>query len=171
MVNYSELRDIQKRELESSAIVLLPDGFYESVSQLLSTKKREALSSQAMLAIKEYENIKKILLGIQAKREEKIVLMAIRGENAGGGLTGQEIEMLRELGATVARSRDAIMKVWGNEDAKPSAASRRLKLLQDVTQYKGLDNVIYGPFRRGDECALPNTEAEWLLKSRMAEAL
>jgi DNA replication initiation complex subunit (GINS family) len=170
MVNYSELRDIQKRETESSAMVGLPGDFYESVSQLLSTKKRDALASQSMLAIKEYENIKKILLTIQAKREEKIVLMAVRGESGAASLTSQEQEMLKDLGAIVAKSRDAITKVWGNEEAQP-ASSRRLKLLQDVTQYKGLDNVVYGPFHKGDECHLPPPEAEWLLKSHMAELL
>ncbi|MDD5339891.1 MAG: hypothetical protein PHV13_01435 [Candidatus ainarchaeum sp.] len=169
MVNYSELRDIQKRETESSALVGLPGDFYESVSQLLSTKKRDAMASKSMLAIKEYENIKKILLAIQAKREEKIVLMAVRGEGGATSLTSQEQEMLKELGAIVAKSRDAITKVWGNDEAQPS--SRRLRLLQDVTPYKGIDNVVYGPFHKGDECLLPPPEAEWLLKSRMAELL
>jgi DNA replication initiation complex subunit (GINS family) len=168
MVNYSDLRDIQKREMESSAIVSLPADFYESVSQLLSVRKRDALSSQSMLAIKEYENIRKILLSIQAKREEKIVLMAVRGEGAGAGLTAQEREMLKELAAAVSRSRDAITKVWGSEEA---ASGRRVRLLQDVSQYKGLDNSVYGPFRKGDECMLPPPEADWLLKSRMAELL
>jgi DNA replication initiation complex subunit (GINS family) len=170
MVNYSDLRDIQKREMESSAIVVLPDDFYDSVSALLSAKKRDALSSSAMLSIKEYENIKKILLSIQAKREEKIVLMAVRGENVGAGLTPQEREMLRELTGIVVRSRDAITKVWSNDEAQPGS-SRRLRLLADVTQYKGLDNAVYGPFHKGEECLLPPPEAEWLLKSRMAELL
>jgi DNA replication initiation complex subunit (GINS family) len=170
MVNYSDLRDIQKREMESSAIVGLPEDFYDSVSQLLSAKKHDAMASASMLAIKEYENIKKILLSIQAKREEKIVLMAVRGENAGTGLTPPELEMLRELTGTVARSRDAITRVWSNDEAKPGN-SRRLRLLADVTQYKGLDNAVYGPFHKGEECQLPPPEAEWLLKSHMAELL
>lgn len=169
MVNYSDLRDIQKKEMESSAIVSLPADFYESVAQLLSAKKRDAMASQSMLAIKEYENIKKILLSIQAKREEKIVLMAVRGEGGSAGLTGQERQLLSELGATVSRSRDAITKAWGNEDA--AGGGRRIRLLQDVSQYKGLDNSVYGPFRKGDECMLPPPEAEWLLKARMAELL
>lgn len=170
MVNYSDLRDIQKKEMDSSAIVALPDDFYESVSILLSARKRDALASQSMLAIKEYENIKRILLAIQAKREEKIVLMAVRGVNGGAGLTTKERDMLRELVATVSRSRDAIAKVWGNDEAVAGGA-RRIRLLQDVTPYKGLDNAVYGPFRKGDECTLPPPEAEWLLKARMAELL
>lgn len=60
--------------------------------------------------------------------------------------------------------------MWGNDEAVAGGA-RRIRLLQDVTPYKGLDNAVYGPFRKGDECTLPPPEAEWLLKARMAELL
>ena len=171
MLNYSDLRDIQKREMESSALVALSEDFYQSICRLLADKKSAVQSSKSILAIKEYENIKKILLSIQAKREEKIVLMAVRGETAGGGLTSEEREMLKELSSIVNRSRAAIKGVWDSEDAVPAHDERRIKMLQDVAQYKGLDNAVYGPFRKGEEQMLPNVEAEWLLKSRMAELL
>jgi len=171
MLNYSDLRDIQRKEMESSAVVALSDDFYQSMSMLLAEKKSSAQSSKSLLAIKEYENIKKILLSVQAKREEKIVLMAVRGESAGPGLTSEEKEMLKELSSIVNKSRNAIKGVWESEDAAPGHDARRIRLLQDVAQYKGLDNSVYGPFRKGEEQMLPNVEAEWLLKSRMAELL
>lgn len=170
MLNYSDLRDIQRKEMESSAVVALSDDFYQSMSMLLAEKKSAAQSSKSLLAIKEYENIKKILLSVQAKREEKIVLMAVRGESAGPGLTSEEREMLKELSSIVNKSRTVIKGVWESEEAAPPDA-RRIRLLQDVAQYKGLDNSVYGPFRKGEEQMLPNVEAEWLLKSRMAELL
>jgi len=170
MLNYSELREMQKKEMESSAIVTLSDGFYQTISQLLNEKKQAALSSKSLLAIKEYENIKKIVLSIQAKREEKIVLMAVRGESDASGLTSEEREMLKELSSIIIRSRGTIKNVWGNEDAVTDS-SRRIRILQDVSQYKGLDEAVYGPFKKGDEQSLPKAEAEWLLKSRMAELL
>lgn len=168
MLNYSDLREVQKKEMESSAIVPLPDDFYQSVSRLLVEKKSGAQASKSLLAIKEYENIKKILLSIQAKREEKIVLMAVRSESGGSGLTAEEREMLKALSSIVNMSRAAIKGAWDNEDAE---SERRIKILQDVAQYKGLDNSVYGPFKKGDEQKLPIIEAEWLLKSRMAELL
>lgn len=170
MLNYSDLRDIQRKEMESSAVVALSDDFYQSMSMLLAEKKSAAQSSKSLLAIKEYENIKKILLSVQAKREEKIVLMAVRGESTGPGLTSEEREMLKELSSIVNKSRTVIKGVWESEEAAPHDA-RRIRLLQDVAQYKGLDNAVYGPFRKGEEQMLPNVEAEWLLKSRMAELL
>ncbi len=170
MLNYSDLRDIQKKEMESSAIVGLPQDFYQSVSQLLSKKNDEAHSSKSLLAIKEYENIRKLVITIQAKREEKIVLMAVRGEKEGAGLTAEEKEMLKELSSIIKKSRETVKSVWGKEGSVPDGSSR-IRIIKDVAQYRGLDSSIYGPFRQGEERLLPRPEAEWLLKAGLAELL
>jgi len=169
VLSYSDLRDIQKKEMESSAIVKLPEDFYHSVSDMLSKKNAEATESKSLLAIKEYENIKKIIAAISAKREEKIVLMAVRGEREGAGLTAEEKEMLKELSAIIKKSRGAVQSVWSSEEPAQAADSRRIRIMKDVSQYRGLDNVVYGPFRQGEEKMLPLAEAEWLLKAGMAE--
>jgi DNA replication initiation complex subunit (GINS family) len=168
MLNYSELRNIQKKEMESSAIVSLPPDFYQSISQLLSKKSTDAHSSKSLLAIKEYENIKKIVISIQTKREEKIVLMAVRGEQEGAGLTTEEKEMLKELSSIIVKSRDMVKNVWESKDSLPDG-SRRIMVIKDVAQYRGLDNSVYGPFKKGEEQMLPQSEAEWLLKAGLAE--
>ncbi len=169
-MNYSDLRDIQKKEMESSAIVSLPDDFYSSVSQLLSKKSAEAVDSKSLLTIKEYENIKKVVVAIAAKREEKIVLMAVRGEREGAGLTAQEREMLKDLSSIIRRSRETIQGAWASEEPLRDE-SKRIKMLRDVSQYRGLDNSVYGPFKQGTEQKLPPAEAEWLLKAGMAETV
>lgn len=174
MLDYSALRDIQKKEMESSAIVNLPEDFYQSVSELLSKKKDEAFSSQSLLAMREYENIKKIVMSISAKREEKIVLMAVRGENAAIGLTAEEKEMFKELSSIIMESREKVKNVWGQEQSTPTVEDsprQRIKILKDVAQYRGLDDSLYGPFKEGEEQSLPAPEAKWLLKAGMAEAL
>ncbi len=168
MLDYSGLRDIQRREMESSAIVSLPDDFYSSVSALISRTAAQAMESKSLLSIKEHENSKKVVMAIQAKREEKIVLMAVRGEREGAGLTAEEKELLKELSSIIKKSRETVKNVWASEDAAP-ADSRRIKLLKDVSQYRGLDNALYGPFKEGSEQLLPGPEAEWLLKAGMAE--
>ncbi|MDD5171937.1 MAG: hypothetical protein PHF60_02775 [Candidatus ainarchaeum sp.] len=170
MFSYSDLRDIQKKEMESSAIVKLPEDFYSAISDLLAKKNSEAVAYKSLLAIQEYENIKKIVMAIAAKREEKIVLMAVRGEREGAGLTAEEKEMLKELSAIIKKSRGIVQSVWSSEEPAPSDALR-VRITKDVSQYRGLDNSVYGPFRQGEEKLLPNAEAEWLLKAGMAETL
>jgi DNA replication initiation complex subunit (GINS family) len=169
MFSYSDLRDIQKREMESSALVALADDFYSLISHLLAKKGGEALASKSLLAIKEYENIKKIVIAIQAKREEKIVLMAVRGEREGAGLTVEERQMLKDLTQTVSKYREIVKSVWVSENVSQDA--KRIKIMKEVSQYRGLDNALYGPFRSGDETMVPNAEADWLLKAGMAELL
>ncbi len=198
--NYTQLRDIQKREMESSAIVNLPDEFYAAIATILTQKRQAAFESKSLSSIKEYENLRKILLAIQSKREEKIVLMALRGENGVGGLTREEQSMFMDIATIVSKSRIQIRSSWDGADASKtvsasgisgasgvSAASGvsdasdaetdisfvsiRVRIVKEVAQYKGLDNLVYGPFKGGEECALPKPEAEWLVKAGLAEAL
>ncbi len=171
MTTYSDLRDIQRKEMESSAVVPLPEDFYHAVSDLLSKKSEEALSSKSILSIKEYENIKKIVIAIQSKREEKIVLMAVRGEREGSGLTAEERELLKELSSIIKKARETVKSAWSSTEQEEADASRKIKIVKDVSQYRGLDNSVYGPFKQGTEQLLPRAEAEWLLKAGMAEML
>lgn len=169
-MDYSALRDIQRSEMQSSAIVKLPEDFYRLVSQLLENKQDEALSAKSLIAIREHENIKKIVRSIAAKREEKIVLMAVRGETNGEGLTEEEKELLKGLTSIIMKSRETVKSVW-ESDAPTPTESQKVKMLKDVEKYRGLDNTIYGPFKEGDEKLLPKPEADWLRKSGMAETV
>ena len=168
MLTYSDLRDTQRKEMESSAIVKLPEDFYKAVSELLTNKSDEAVKSKSLLVIKEHKNIKKIIKSVQAKREEKIVLMAVRGEREGAGLTTEEKELLKELSTIIKKARENVRSVWESEETIPES-SNKIKMLKDVSQYRGLDNALYGPFKEGEEQSLPKAEAEWLLKAGMAE--
>jgi len=170
MLNYSSLREFQRREMESSGLVEVPEGFYTEVADLLKQRKKEAMKSQSLLIIKEYENIKRIVQSLQAKREEKIVLMALRGEGSSAGLAFEEREMLKGLSQIIKKSRSVVKSVWDSESSGQEL-SRRVRILKDISAYKGLDDNTYGPFKQSEEVSLPETEAEWLLKSKMAEIL
>ncbi|NYZ77453.1 DNA replication complex GINS family protein [Candidatus Micrarchaeota archaeon] len=174
-LNYSILREIQKKETDSTRLSSLEEDFYDAASDFLRQKREEAFSNGSMPAIREYENIKKIISTIKERREEKIVLMAIRGEGTPGGLTPDEVELLKELSDSVKRFRGKMSELFSSEENgkafAPRKKSRRVKLLKDVEPYKGLDNGVYGPFKSGEEVELPPEEAEWLLKAKMAETI
>ena len=167
MMSYSSLREIQKREMESAALTKLDENFYEQVAEFLKNKREEALSTKSILVIKEYENIKKVVITIQTKREEKLVLLALRGQVV-DGLTDDERTMLYTISSTVKTYRDTVLEVLSTE-ASEIARTKKIKIVKDVEQYKGLDNNVYGPFKNGEEAALPLQEADWLLKSHLAE--
>jgi len=166
-ISYSALREIQKKEMDSTKIVVLEGDFYSGASKFLDAKKEEAFDSGSTLAMREYENIKKIIHSIKERREEKIVLMAIRGDGKQKGLTPEEAELLSELSASVKKFRERVVTLFPEKRTKRNI--RKVKLLKDVDPYKGLDNNVYGPYRSGEEIELPPEEAEWLLKARLAE--
>ncbi|MFH2106376.1 MAG: hypothetical protein ABII22_03885 [Candidatus Micrarchaeota archaeon] len=163
-IDYSSLRDIQRKESESAAIVSVDDGFYGEVSEVLSAKTAEAFRSNSLLAIRECENLKRIVLGIFSKREEKIILMALRNENNSEGLTKEEKEMLKNLVDIINKRRSHVNDLL-------FLSKRRVRILKDVEQYTGTDNNTYGPFKTGEECSLPKVEADWLLKSKLADLI
>jgi len=167
MLSYSRLRDIQKKETDSAAISELDPAFYFEVAQFLEEKKKLAKESGSLLSIKEYENIRRIVTAVQMRREEKIVLMAVRGESDAAGLTKEERELLKDLSVRIACCRELVSGIWNGKET--GQQMKKVKILKDIEPYTGLDNNVYGPYRSGEEPLLPQSEAEWLLKSRLAE--
>jgi len=45
----------------------------------------------------------------------------------------------------------------------------RIRILSDVSPYKGLDGKEYGPFKFGEVVELPIEEIQWLVKEKLAE--
>jgi len=169
MLSYSTLRDIQKKESDSAEMTKLEPSFYGEVAIFIAQKKKAAMESGSLLSIKEYENIRRIVTAIQARREEKIALMAVRGESDAPGLTKEESELLKELSVSIGKCRESISGIWSGREGEQEP--KKVRILKDIETYTGLDNNVYGPFRSGDTPMLPRSEAEWLLKSRMAEVL
>jgi hypothetical protein len=162
-LSYTTLREIQKKELEDGALVELKEDFYSSICELMEFKKKEATDGKSILALREYENIKKIVSAIQSKREEKILLMALRSEKSYLGLTNEERELLAILQDLLRKHRE---KVKISEE--PSL--QKLRVLKEVSEYK-VEGQTFGPFRKGEVYFLPKKEAEWLLKESMAEMI
>jgi DNA replication initiation complex subunit (GINS family) len=167
MLSYSKLRDIQKKESDSADIVKLDPAFWSDAAIFIADKKKEAMNGESILAIKEYENIRKIVASIQMRREEKIVLMAVRGEKDMPGLTKEEGSLLRDISERIHKCRDEVSDIWNGK--KTDETTKKVRILKDIEPYTGLDNNTYGPFSSGDEPLLPLAEAQWLIKSKMAE--
>ncbi|MGV8176385.1 MAG: hypothetical protein ACP5NX_01130 [Candidatus Bilamarchaeaceae archaeon] len=167
-ISYPMLREMQRKESESAEIVKVDPEFYKRVSRFLEDRKVEVLKSSSMLKIKEYENLKHIVRSLQLRREEKIVLSAIRGDrDASERLAEEERVLLQSLTKAVAQGRDAIGSLFAEDVAEPRF--KKVRIIKDISPYKGLDSNTYGPFRAGDEPILPKEEADWLMKEKFAE--
>lgn len=182
MLTYSRLRELQRSEMQNAELTALEDGFYTELKSFLEARKAEALSTQNLLVIKECENVKRIAKSIINKRMEKIVLISLRGKSDVKGLTPEEKDFLMRLKGVVEQNEAAMHGLVDADGGSRISAGdavvvggkasiKRIKFTKDISPYKGLDEKIYGPFKTGDEAELPEEEAQWLLKEKMAELL
>jgi DNA replication initiation complex subunit (GINS family) len=175
MLNYSKLREMQRSEIASSELCAVNEDFYAQLKEFLTEKRKEALGSQNLLVIKECENLRKIAKSIVNKRNEKLVLLALRGKKDTSGMTAEETEFLSHLSKAIEENDAQLSFIFEEGNGKPAAAEKdnikRVRLLKNISPYKGLDEKVYGPFKEGEVAELPHDEAQWLLKEKMAELL
>ena len=172
MLNYAKLREMQRSEISTSELCVVEENFYSQMRGFLEEKKGEAMDSQNLLVIKEYENLRKIAKAIVNKRNEKLVLLALRGKRETTGMTSEEADFLGHLSRAIEANESQLAFIFeeGNGSGKRDNI-KRVRLLKDISPYKGLDERVYGPFKAGEEVDLPAEEAQWLLKEKMAERL
>lgn len=167
-LTYSRLREIQKKEMESFEPVKLEKDFYSQLRQFIETRKASAMKSQSFMEMRELENVRKVAKSIIAKRREKLAMLSAIAGTGMEGLTDEEQAYLGQVRRVAADSFGALDSIF--EEPKEQAAHRlKIKIMKTLEAYKGFDNNIYGPYKEGEEILLPEEEADWLLKSKMAE--
>jgi DNA replication initiation complex subunit (GINS family) len=195
-ISYKRLRELAREEKSQPSLVALPPDFYEQVSAFLSSKFAELESSHSVMSIHEFENAIAVVREISSIRRQKILFRAIRSEGSheeSGLMTKEEHELYDRFCAVLEDAQNGIEKLLlqygsrkasslssqkpdvpepGNEGSTPAAPASSLKkvrFLKEVPAYKGPNNETFGPFKPGDEWHLPQSEAEWLMKGRLAE--
>jgi len=178
--SYNKLRDIQREERSSAALTKIPDDFYSQIDALVGKTRESASSSRSITEIKEYENMLKIVRDIFGMREQKIAFRALRsraGSHDSSGMTKDEHELYDRFLSLVDWNRKRIDSVFGEGEmtvVKPEKSEgtfKRVRFLKDLPAYKGSDEATYGPFKLGEERAVPFSEADWLVKGKMADLL
>lgn len=168
MLTYSGLREIQKKEMESFEPVKLEKDFYSQLMQFLESKKASAFKGQTFMEMREFENMKKVAKSIIAKRKEKIIMLSALSNQEIEGLTDEEQIFLLQVRKIASESFGQFDSIF-YELKDGAVCGTRIKIVKALEAYKGFDNNIYGPFKKGEEIFLPDEEAEWLLKNKMAE--
>ncbi len=172
MLNYSKLREMQRSEIASSELCTVDGNFYTQLKEFLVEKKKEAIEGQKLLVIKEYENLRKIAKSVVNKRNEKLVLLALRGKKETMGMTEEEMEFLGHLSKAIEENDAQLSFIFEESNGGQKKDNiKRVRLLKTISPYKGLDEKVYGPFSEGEIVELPKDEAQWLLKEKMAELL
>ncbi|MEM4195076.1 MAG: hypothetical protein QXY05_02110 [Candidatus Anstonellales archaeon] len=166
MISYSTLRDIERQELTQASLTPLPPDFYENVKRYESELEAK-INGGGVMVIREYENVKRIVKRIMEKREEKIVLLAVRGVES-ENLTKEEKELFYSIKERIEEYRKNFEGGEKEESVKKERV-KKIRVLKEVEAYTAPDGRIYGPFREQEEVVLPSEEANTLVKAKLAE--
>ncbi|MCX6770225.1 MAG: hypothetical protein NT051_06160 [Candidatus Micrarchaeota archaeon] len=194
-LNYKRLRDLAREEKTQPGLVKIDSDFYSSVEKFLTENFSKMEESASVLQMREFENATAIIREISILRQQKILFRALRGR----GKKDQPEDMTREEYGIYDRFCGIIDEEGGRLDKMLSRFERsgkrgekqaqagaqapkqaeapsqepniikKVRFLKDVQAYVGANMETFGPYRVGDEGALPPEEAELLLKQRMAE--
>ena len=168
MLTYSRLREIQLKEIASLEPVKLERDFYSQLREFLESKKASVGKAQSLMEMREFENIKKVAKSLVAKRKEKLLMLSAILERDIEGLTEEEQEFMDGVRGISKKSFGHVDDIF-EEPKEARAPETRVKIGRAIEAYKGSDNNIYGPFKEGEEVLLPQDEADWLLRSKLAE--
>lgn len=56
-------------------------------------------------------------------------------------------------------------------EAGAGSSLKKVRFLKEVPAYKGSNNETFGPYKPGEEGQLPQSEADWLTRGKLAESL
>lgn len=165
MVTYSFLRDIERQELTQASLVPLPKEFYKKAKEYAAGLEARINSGEVMV-LREYSNVKRIISRIMEKREEKIVLLAVRGVES-ENFTKEEKEFFYSIKEKIEQYR----KNFNAEDGESikKEMMKKVRMIKEVEAYTAPNGSIYGPFKKEEEVVLPSEEANALLKEKKAE--
>ncbi|MFH1107554.1 MAG: hypothetical protein V1787_06720 [Candidatus Micrarchaeota archaeon] len=188
-LSFEALRKVQLQERNFGALSALQDDFYESYSLWILEQQRALKSGFTIERMKVFENSKKILDEVRLKREQKILLKALKdyrnGAVSSDGLAKEEKALyvgivggLKEFEETAAspagREKPEAqpiavdLQTAAEEKPEPPADSLKLKFAVAVPQFVGLDGTSYGPYEAGKVASVKKEVAEILVRKGAA---
>ena len=186
-LTYKRLRDLVREEKAQPSLVRLPPDFFPSVEAFLSSKYSQMEQERQVLQMREFENAIAVIKEISSIRQQKILFRAIRSAGEHGDtqdMTREEHALYDRFCAVLEDDKKRLDGlVFGYQKAKAALQKqgmgaqeqenkvKKVRFLKEVPAYRGANNETFGPFKAGDEGALPHGEAEWLLRGKLAEAL
>jgi DNA replication factor GINS len=165
-ITYELIRKIQREEQESTKPAKLPENFFGAVAQYLE-QKRKLEDKKAAIEIK---NVERLVEDIFNRRERKIINLAIIGARTNippENLLEEEKNFYEQLVEIIKKIRREKLESILKGEKKEIATLVIFK--EDVPQFVGADEKIYGPFKKGDIAKLPEENVKILLSRNIVE--
>jgi DNA replication factor GINS len=168
-ITFELIRRIQREEQKLNKLSKLPENFYESVASYLQQKKQLTLKDDRR-SILEMKNVERLIEDIFNRRERKIVTSAINAARANiqvDNLTAEEKKFFDSITELIKKRRSENLDRMLT--AEKSELVSMIVFKEDVPEFVGSDEKIYGPFKKGDIARLPEDNMKVLVERGVAE--
>lgn len=189
-IDYKRLRDLVREEKGKPGLVALPQDFHTSLAAFLSSKRGTGATDPIMHR-REFENAAAVIRELSSIRQQKILFRAVRSpgrHEKTEEMTREEHELYDRFCAIIEDANGSLEGMLSKysegtkiADEKPLAPLRaegetaqqngvkRVRFIKEIPAYKGANNETFGPYKSGEAVFLPQGEADWLLRGKMAE--
>jgi len=146
-INFKFLRELQKNERESSELQKLPDDFIDALKEYIM-RKRALLENPEMMTFterKEIENIKPVVKYILDKREQKIVIAAMRSARTGikpQNMLPHEEKLFSKLREEIKKNRIVVEEIMSLLDGKNIQSVSEASLEKDAKKEEASEQIV-----------------------------
>ena len=182
-MSFEHIREIQRREKNSSRLSEVEPSFYKDLAAYI--KESTASCKASGNGFRELENTVKLAREVFEKREQKIVMKALRSvrtkEYDEELMTEEEKALFKTLVEAIRTNRtvfdgvmlgdykfnmpkDTLIKENGNKVVLA-------RVRREIPVFVGSDTKEYGPYKTGDVVKLPRAEADLLSKQDLVEIM
>ncbi|MEM5802107.1 MAG: hypothetical protein QXQ18_01840, partial [Candidatus Aenigmatarchaeota archaeon] len=152
----------------SPKLTKIPENFYSAVADYIN-KKRKIIGEDRKTVL-EIKNIERLIEDIFNRRERKIINFAIINARTGihpENLIEEEKGFYQSLVEIIKKRRDDNLKKILEEKKEELVTMVIFK--EDMPEFLGSDEKIYGPFKKGDIAKLPEENIRVLVEKGIAE--
>ncbi|MFH1750247.1 MAG: hypothetical protein ABH863_01060 [Candidatus Micrarchaeota archaeon] len=185
-ISYDALRKIQMQERNFGALSALDEDFYEKYNLWIAEQKRLLQNEFSIETLKAYENAKKIIEEISAKREQKIVLKTLKDLRSSSidsaGLTSEEKVFYLKMLASVKEFEQSVVLFKEKKPELKKGASKlepaqkavseklsSIKIIVSMSKFVAPDGATYGPYEPSQIVSIDSEIADILLRKGAAQ--
>lgn len=189
-ITFELIREIHRKERGSPKLVQLPPNFFGAAFKYLEKKRELAKDRKDELEIRNAERLIRDIFTIREKKLLNFALLYVVTNILPENLTEEEKEFFEKLVVLLKSRRDAFFSGKPKEEAKVAKMEEikevekveeveeeikegyvKIRFREEIPQFVGIDEKVYGPFSPGDVAVLPKENAELFVNAEMAEIL
>ena len=182
-MSFEYIRGIQRKEKNSSRISEVDTSFYNDLARYVKECTESCKTNGN--GFRELENTVKLARDVFEKREQKLVMKALRSvrtkEYDEEHMTEEEKSLYKALVEAIRGNRKFFDRVMLGEYAFTASEDTLIKengnnvvlarVRKEIPVFVGSDTNEYGPYNAGDVIKLPRGEAELLAKQNLVEVM